>query len=474
MHTSTAPSSLIATIFTILVRIRGWNIMMESINKAPKIVWAMLLLLLGAATVQAQTIDGEEEDTTVKARQVDVTPLLQKAQSSFQQGKYDNAIYFLDSAVTLLSGTTLDIQFWLAKSNYALKRFKQSRTDNDKFLELPDANVHLGYAEMLALKDSLDAKLGKVDTTQKDVAHLVGGGFTESETWDYARKTGSLQAYRNYLKFYPDGPHAAEAKQVVDYQEKLMQEPSKLLVEAVKRGDLKLVRDLLERGADVNYADTYSRVFDRAEGKMYEINFEMPLYAALMKMDYAMSKFLLENGADPNRFVYRKVYSYQKSGGKTKTILESMILVTSQNGRYPNNDDRLIEFIDLLLAHGLDINFHNGSPISTAVYTHDQKKYRRIKLIRYLLRKGADPKLKGWNDGEASALDIAKASNDKRMVQTLKEKRYKQTRKEIAKKKMLELKQYRKEQQELAKQQKEKEKQDKLQQQNNSPNTPQP
>lgn len=420
----------------------------------------VVVALICSINVQAQDLEGEDEDTVIVSTVADVTPLLETAQKYYNSGNYSAAIEYLDAAIAKLNNTSLDIQYWLAKSNFALNRYKQTRVDIEKYMELLDSTGHFGLAEMTELNTKLDEKIGVADTVERDVSRLVGGGFTESETWDYARKTGSLNAYRNYIKFYPNGPHVAEAKQIVEYQEKLTQEPSKLLAEAVKRGDMKMVRDLLDRGADVNYAENYTRVFERAEGKMYEINFEMPLYAALMKMDYAMTKFLLENGADPNRFVYRKVYTYQ-SGGKSKTILESMIIATSKHGRYPNQDDKLIELIELLLDHGLDINFYNGSPLATAVYYHDKREYRRSKLIRFLLRKGADPKLRGWNDGERSALDIAKEREDKRMVQTLKEKRYKEIRKKLAKKQLEELKKYRKEQLELEKQEKEKLKQEK-------------
>ncbi len=442
-----------------------------------RVLVSFILLVFCSVNAQSQDLEGEEDDTTVIVAIVDVAPLLEKAKLNFESENYNKAIEYLDSAVLKMNNTNLEIQYWLAKSNYALGRYKQARVDAVKFLEFADANLHLGYLEITQIKADVDAKIGVEDTVVRDVSNLVGGGFTESETWDFARKTGNLQAYRNYIKFYPDGPHVAEAKSIVEFQEKLNQEPSKLLAEAVKRGDMKMVRDLLDRGADVNYAENYTRIFERSEGKVYEINFEMPLYAAVMKMDYAMTKFLLENGADPNRFVYRKVYTYQ-SGGKSKTILESLIIATSQNGRYPNHDDQLIELIDLMLKHGLDVNFYNGSPLSTAVYYHDAKKYRRTKLIRYLLRKGADPKLFGWNDGERSALDIAKEREDKRMLQTLKEKRYKTIRKELAKKQLEKLKQYRKEQIELEKQAKEKAKQEKLLQQQNenntAPSTPKP
>lgn len=441
--------------FVILLQVSGKMRMKLFYKLDIKFVLCSAMVILGLYSAQAQTLEGEDDDTVVVATVADVTPLLETAKQYFDNGNYNAAIEYLDVAVAKLNNTSLDIQYWLAKSNFALGRYKQARVDIEKYMGLMDSTGHPGLVEMTELNAKLDEKIGVADTVERDVSRLVGGGFTEAETWDYARKTGSLNAYRNYVKFYPDGPHAAEAKQIIDYQEKLTQEPSKLLAEAVKRGDMKMVRDLLNRGADVNYAENYTRVFERSEGKMYEINFEMPLYAALMKMDYAMTKFLLENGADPNRFVYRKVYTYQ-SGGKSKTVLESMIIATSKNGRYPNQDDRLIELIELLLDHGLDINFYNGSPLATAVYYHDKRDYRRSKLIRFLLRNGADPKLRGWNDGERSALDIAKEREDKRMVQTLKEKRYKEIRKKLEKKRLEELKQYRKEQIELQKQEKEK------------------
>ncbi len=436
-----------------------------------RLVLSAIFAFLCVFSAQAQTLEGEDEDTVVTATVADVAPLLLQAKQYYEAENYNAAIEYLDVAVAKLNNTSLDIQYWLAKSNYALGRFKQSRVDIEKYMALIDTTGHYGLVEMTELNTKLDDNLGKVDTVQRDVSRLVGGGFTEDETWDYAKKTGSLNAYRNYIKFYPNGPHVPEAKQFVDFQEKLTQEPSKLLVEAIKRSDMKMVRDLLNRGADVNYAENYTRIFERSEGKLYEINFEMPLYAALLKMDYAMTKFLLENGADPNRFVYRKVYTYQ-SGGKSKTILESMIIATSEHGRYPNQDDQLIELIELLLDHGLDINFFNGSPLATAVYYHDKRNYRRSKLIRFLLRKGADPKLRGWNDGERSALDIAKEREDKRMVQTLKEKRYKELRKKIAKKQLEELKQYRKEQIELEKQEKQRLKLEKQQQKEADAATP--
>lgn len=405
--------------------------------------------------VQAQ--EEEEKKDTIPP---EVYLLIFDAESKYDMGHYEQSIVILDHAVNKMDGTLPEIQYLLAKSNMALKRKKQAQKDVYKYMELDDLDsTTQQYIEMHDLVVQLDAELGPLEE-ERDITGLIGGGFTEQETWDYAVRTNSLQAFRNYLKFYPNGLYSETAKLIIDREEKLREAPSKLLIEAVKRGDMKEVRKLIEAGeVDVNFVTTYKITYDRPSGHAYDLHFETPLYMALYKFDYSMAKYLLENGADPNRFTYRKIYDY-KEGGRTKSILESLIISTSATGIHAGEDDKLIEFIELMLDHGLDINFYQGSPLATTVYFHDKKKYNRLKLIRFLLRKGADPKLPGWADGQFSAIDIARSRDDKKLVQTLKDKRYKKKRKEIEKDKMEELKELREEIKEAEKLAKQKQKEE--------------
>lgn len=363
-----------------------------------------------------------------------VALLVFQAENSYDQGRYEDAINLLDQAANLMDSTTADIQYMLAKSNYALNRKKQTHKDVYKYLEISIDTLTDRYAEMVMLKDTLDAELGTYEV-ERDVTGLVGGGFSEQETWDFAQSTKSLQAYRNYVKYFPEGIYVAQAKYFIKQEETRREAPSKFLVDAVKRGDMKEVRKLIESGTvDVNYVVTYKQTFEKSKGNAYDLYFETPLYMALYKFDYSMAKYLLENGADPNRFTTRKLYDY-KEGGRSRSIVESMIIATSKNGIHKDRDEELIDFLDLMMDHGLDINFYQGSPLATAVYYHDRKEYRRTMLIRFLLRKGANPRLPGWADGKMSAIDIAKARGDKKTLSVLKDKRYKKKRKEIAKKK---------------------------------------
>lgn len=386
--------------------------------------------------------------------------LIFDAESKFDMGQYEQSIVILDHAVNKMDRTLPEIQYLLAKSNMALNRKKQAQKDVYKYLQLQDLDsTTQQYLDMRELVVQLDNELGPLEE-ERDITGLIGGGFTEQETWDYAVRTNSLQAFRNYLKFYPNGLYSETAKLIIDREEKLREAPSKLLIEAVKRGDMREVRKLIEGGeVDVNFVTTYKITYDRPSGHAYDLHFETPLYMALYKFDYSMAKYLLENGADPNRFTYRKIYDY-KEGGRTKSILESLVIATSATGIHAGQDDKLIEFIELMLDHGLDINFYQGSPLATTVYFHDRKNYNRYKLIRYMLRKGADPKLPGWADGQFSALDIARSRNDKKLIQVLKDKRYKKKRKELEREKLEELKELReeiKEAEKLAKQKKKEE-----------------
>lgn len=400
------------------------------------LMWLGLLApLVGVAQEQDSIVTGQDSIITAQVNQ-----LYRQAETEYAKGHYDNTIAILDKAVNLMDSTTVDVQYLLCKSNMDLGRKKQAQKDAHKFLTISTDSLAPHYTEIKNIYLQLESEIGAYNV-ERDVGNLIDGGFNEQETWDYALRTGTLQAFRNYVKFFPNGVHVPQAEVYIKQEEKKMEEPSKLLVDAVKHGDMKKVRELIEAGADVNYVVTYKRSFKKSMGYSHDLYFETPLYMALYKFDYAMAKYLLENGADPNRFTYRKIYDY-KSGGKTRSILESMIIACSENGIHAGKDDRLIEFIDLLLDYGLDINFYKGSPLATAVYYHDKKKYNRYKLIRYLLRKGADPTLPGWNDGSASALSIAKSRGEDHLVEILKSKRYKEIRKKIAKKKQQEVREY--------------------------------
>lgn len=352
---------------------------------------------------------------------------ISKAKEEADGGNCEDALARLNK-LSNTDSSNATLEYLKAKCNYQLQQYDESKVHITRYFKLQNDTSKEEYAEMKGIAAQLNIKAGE-SFGNRDTAGLVGGGFNEQQTWDRAFRTHDIKAYRNYIRFFPNGPHIDEAKQIVDFNDKKENNPSRLIVDAVKQSNWKLIKELLDKGADINYVEVHKNTISKASGEINEYYFETPLSIALMKFDYTMVKYFLEQGADPNRLVYRRINDGDKSLNRYRSILENMIIATSKNGVYAGQDSKLVDFIDLMLHYGLDLNLYKGGPISTAVYFHDPKKFKRYLLIRYLLRKGADPSLHGDGPNDESAIQIARSRADKTMVTLLKDKRYKDSRK---------------------------------------------
>lgn len=160
-----------------------------------------------------------------------------------------------------------------------------------------------------------------------------------------------------------------------------------VLISAAARGDLEVVKVLLERGADVNVRDNkgYTALFHALEARYDEVSEVLlnhpnldPTARGLNGIS-ALSSYvwrdkkeavrkLLERGADVNA---------QDNDG------DAPLHGAAQNGN--------VEIIDMLLAKGADPNLKNklgGTPLMwAAVFGHEG-------AARRLIERGADPSLK--------------------------------------------------------------------------------
>ncbi|MDX2001995.1 MAG: hypothetical protein SFW35_06175 [Chitinophagales bacterium] len=376
--------------------------------------------------------------TVYGQRKIKPEQYVANAQANYDAGNYELTLEELIKARDAMDTTNASIEYLTVKASHNLKRYSIAQEHLQDYFKHASDTTSAQFQEMRKLEKELNKSLGSNNPSSRDTSQLIGGGFSETETWEYATRTNNLNAYRNYLRFFPEGPHALEAKEKVDFEEKKANNPSKLIVSAVKKGDIALLKELLAKGADVNHKDIIKVTTKKSQGNVYEYYVETPLSIAFTKFDYALVKYLLEQGADPNILVYKKVYdykyAYKPEEGRTRSLLENMIVATSRYGVYTGRDAELIDFIDLMLKYNLDINFYQGSPLATAVFYHNAKKYRRTLLIRYLLRKGADPRMKGKEMDSKSAIDVARERGDKKTLAILKDKKYKAARKEYQKK----------------------------------------
>lgn len=132
-----------------------------------------------------------------------------------------------------------------------------------------------------------------------------------------------------------------------------MEDVDQQLIKASRDGNLGLVRDLIDRGADVNTLD--------------EIGVYSPLSLASQEGHTGIVRFLLEHNADPNE-------SY--SCGL------SPLFLASGNGH--------VDVVKLLLMHNANVNSRNDQG-RTSLFAPSQA--GNIELVRLLLEHGADPNL---------------------------------------------------------------------------------
>lgn len=133
---------------------------------------------------------------------------------------------------------------------------------------------------------------------------------------------------------------------------------------AVRSGLVDFVKILLEKQANINYVTTCTIYLESEieEG-------ETPLIIACKNDDPDLCKLLIENGADPNKFVY--------NGER----LDTPLTVACSNGYY--------DVVKVLLSNGSDIDFvvgeMNQDTALTIATTHNY-----LKIVKLLVGKGAN------------------------------------------------------------------------------------
>ncbi|HEX4166550.1 MAG TPA: ankyrin repeat domain-containing protein [Bryobacteraceae bacterium] len=93
-----------------------------------------------------------------------------------------------------------------------------------------------------------------------------------------------------------------------------------LLTLAVKHGQLEMVRLLLDLGADVDERTMLHEIEEPT------LSWGMPLWHAALAGDYAISKLLLERGADPNANVYASGWPLRNAWGHKNDSVKRLLL----------------------------------------------------------------------------------------------------------------------------------------------------
>lgn len=150
---------------------------------------------------------------------------------------------------------------------------------------------------------------------------------------------------------------------------KLFKSLNKSLLAAVRKGDIDTARELIEKGANVDYKDN-----DGKSVLEYSLN------------NIEMLKLLLENGADPNIIIIRHY------------LIPGQELIFDIVNR--NETDQNVEILKLLLEYGADPNVKHergNTPLFNAL--------SKPRMFNLLLENGADPNVN--NKGGYTVLYIA-------------------------------------------------------------------
>lgn len=163
-------------------------------------------------------------------------------------------------------------------------------------------------------------------------------------------------------------------------EDRLYTYPSTALTYAISKGNTKIVRLLVENGADVNANAN---------------NGSLPLIEAIYAGNPDILKCLLENGAD---------VSLEEG---TKPPIQPIQYAT---GRI--SVDKSI--VEILVQHGADINAASSNEFTPLQGAIVQKNYD---VVKYLLESGADVSFKGGRP--QSPLELARFLNDQKTLDLL-------------------------------------------------------
>ena len=253
----------------------------------------------------------------------------------------------------------------------------------------PEAEQHFQKANELHILADYDAAIAEYQTVislspnskiAQNAQYWIGQLYFETRQFDVA-----LSALQKLLEEYPESKTIPATNLMIERIQKAQK--NKALFEAVKKGDIEQVKQLIAEVTDIDakWGDTAEKVSEWDEDST-------PLYYAVDSNNMDLVKLLVEAGADVNAGSWPPLC---RAVDKNNTAIAEYLIDHGANiNVYPVEGwgplqetvhiSNSIEMAKLLLAKGADINSEIYPVLNSAI------NQERKNLCEFLIQRGAD------------------------------------------------------------------------------------
>lgn len=140
------------------------------------------------------------------------------ARAAQSQGNHARAVTLIDQAIGLLGERKRRLMPVLIDALRALRRFERAAREASIYLAMQPVKKTAEYKRIAALMPQLRrraAAMAKQRAEQKR-RREAEQRRAEQNAWKNAKRSNTSSMYRNYIQRFPNGPHIAEARRLLD------------------------------------------------------------------------------------------------------------------------------------------------------------------------------------------------------------------------------------------------------------------
>ena len=142
----------------------------------------------------------------------------QKGKDAYKKGDYAQAIVHLEKAKQAISKSNAPIQYYLVLSLHKTQQFEKAITELEVFKSVADPKKHKKWFDALSeVEKELSGINVPVNPTNPNTTPTNSNtGDSDANAWKSANSTNTTEAYRVYLRNYPQGAYVQLAEKAIE------------------------------------------------------------------------------------------------------------------------------------------------------------------------------------------------------------------------------------------------------------------